>query len=247
MNVPSVRAHPSPARCPGGGGGCGPRQEALGVDRACGNDFIGKACDIFSLLCVVLGGGWRCICWEPLGQRERSGRAHLELRRHGPAAPCAAPELSLGCAFFFPLFFLITPCVCSYFLLFGWFFWIFFFFFFSTLGAVGQWEASGKQGCGLPSVCTPLLLLAWPCFLLCVLPSHLQPSGAPSDNDPLGPLPPGWGKYRAPNLPVPCPAAFKMLRASARPSCVSECPIWGHSAPHALLCAGLFAHGSLHL
>lgn len=31
-------------------------QEALGVDRACGNDFIGKACDIFSpLVC----GSWR--------------------------------------------------------------------------------------------------------------------------------------------------------------------------------------------
>lgn len=54
-------AHPAARSLPGEEGGRGPRQEALGVDRACGNDFIGKACDIFSLLCVVLGGGWRCI------------------------------------------------------------------------------------------------------------------------------------------------------------------------------------------
>lgn len=38
------------------GGGPGPSQEALGVGRACGNDFIGKACDIFS---PPACGSWR--------------------------------------------------------------------------------------------------------------------------------------------------------------------------------------------
>lgn len=38
------------------GGGPGPSQEALGVGRACGNDFIGKACGIFS---PPVCGSWR--------------------------------------------------------------------------------------------------------------------------------------------------------------------------------------------
>lgn len=44
---------------PGGrwkGEGPAPSQEALGVGRACGNDFIGKACDIFS---PPVCGSWR--------------------------------------------------------------------------------------------------------------------------------------------------------------------------------------------
>lgn len=36
--------------------GPAPSQEALGVGRACGNDFIGKACDIFS---PPVCGSWR--------------------------------------------------------------------------------------------------------------------------------------------------------------------------------------------
>lgn len=36
--------------------GPAPSQEALGMGRACGNDFIGKACDIFSL---PVCGSWR--------------------------------------------------------------------------------------------------------------------------------------------------------------------------------------------
>lgn len=38
------------------GGGPAPSQEALGVGRACGNDFIGKACNIFS---PPVCGSWR--------------------------------------------------------------------------------------------------------------------------------------------------------------------------------------------
>lgn len=38
------------------GGGPGPSQEALGVGRACGNDFIGKAFGIFS---PPVCGSWR--------------------------------------------------------------------------------------------------------------------------------------------------------------------------------------------
>lgn len=56
MKVPSVWVD---AVLPGGRWreeGRGPSQEALGVGRACGNDFIGKACGIFS---PPVCGSWR--------------------------------------------------------------------------------------------------------------------------------------------------------------------------------------------
>lgn len=53
-------AAPSPSQAHPGGSwreeGPAPSQEALGVGRACGNDFIGKACDIFS---PPVCGSWR--------------------------------------------------------------------------------------------------------------------------------------------------------------------------------------------
>lgn len=59
MKVPSVwvdAAHPGGRWREVVGGGPGPSQEALGVGRACGNDFIGKACGIFS---PPVCGSWR--------------------------------------------------------------------------------------------------------------------------------------------------------------------------------------------
>lgn len=88
------------ARCEGEGEGeqaaHRPSQEALGVDRACGNDFIGKACDAFPLLRVVLGGGWRwdgsvglSVAWPARGQQL--------LEQPGPTAldPCPDPHAFL--------------------------------------------------------------------------------------------------------------------------------------------------------
>lgn len=36
-------------------------------------------------------------------------------------------------------------------------------------------------------------------FVLSLYLFLLQPSGAPVENDPLGPLPPGWGKFASYN------------------------------------------------
>lgn len=68
----------------GGGGGPAPSQEALGVGRACGNDFIGKACDIFS---PPVCGSWRklevVVISVALAEQEPSRGTRLSL----PAAP----------------------------------------------------------------------------------------------------------------------------------------------------------------
>lgn len=128
---------PHPAPCPGRRGPSA-RQEALGVDRACGNDFIGKACDIFSpLVC----GSWRRLEVYLVGTAGGSrAAAHiwtpprcpapLRAARPLPRRPLGCPNLCLVCAFFFSLFFpclffsfFNPPCVCKL----G--------FFFSSLGA----------------------------------------------------------------------------------------------------------------
>lgn len=78
-------------RAPRPGGG-GRRQEALGVDRACGNDFIGKACDIFSpLVC----GSWRRLEVYLVGTAGGSrAAAHIWTCRPVPRGPCPAAPLA---------------------------------------------------------------------------------------------------------------------------------------------------------
>lgn len=56
VGCPHTAAAGSLSRTPSPGRAQPPSQEALGVGRACGNDFIGKACDIFS---PPVCGSWR--------------------------------------------------------------------------------------------------------------------------------------------------------------------------------------------
>lgn len=67
--------------------GPAPSQEALGVGRACGNDFIGKACDIFS---PPVCGSWRKLEVVVISVALAVGsRSCAEaLGRAPPAAPC---------------------------------------------------------------------------------------------------------------------------------------------------------------
>lgn len=117
-------ARPAPARPAEEGAPA--RQEARGVDSACGNDFIGKACDIFSpLVC----GSWRRL--EVYVQGTPSSRARPEpsgpSRCPRPAQPLPLPRcplaaqpllrLSFWAFFFFPnlFFYLLLLFFVSFF------------------------------------------------------------------------------------------------------------------------------------
>lgn len=171
MNVASVRGHPAPRALPGRRGPPA-RQEALGVDWACGNDFIGKACDIFSpLVC----GSWRRLEVYLVGTSGGSrAAAHIWTVPCYPAPLRAAqplPRRPLGCPGLFNL------CFCFSFYLF------FFFslwppldgasgFFFSSPGAAGQGEASGAGRLGSPLRSALPRVLPWVYFAF--LPSLLS-------------------------------------------------------------------------
>lgn len=94
MNVPSVWAllHTT-ARAPSRT----PSQEALGVGRACGNDFIGQACGIFS---PPVCGSWRklevVLIPVAVSAGARPGRAAVFLGRL--SKPAGLP--ATGCLFF---------------------------------------------------------------------------------------------------------------------------------------------------
>lgn len=68
--------------------GPAPSQEALGVGRACGNDFIGKACDIFS---PPVCGSWRklevVVISVALAAGEPEPRAEAPAELAGPSGP----------------------------------------------------------------------------------------------------------------------------------------------------------------
>lgn len=62
--------------------GPAPSQEALGVGRACGNDFIGKACDIFS---PPVCGSWRKLEVVVISVALAAGSRSRE-QRHWPSS-----------------------------------------------------------------------------------------------------------------------------------------------------------------